>query len=89
MDKYEEIGIIGEGSYGTVVKCQHRETGQFVAIKKFNDSQEDKFMQEIVAREVKMLKVENKCKIMKCNYLLLINKHPESFVICKTCWFAN
>ena len=53
MDKYEEIGIIGEGSYGTVVKCQHRETGQFVAIKKFNDSQENKFVQEIAAREVK------------------------------------
>ena len=35
MDKYENAGVVGEGSYGVVMKCRHRETGQMVAIKKF------------------------------------------------------
>ena len=28
MEKYENLGIIGEGSYGVVIKCRHKETGQ-------------------------------------------------------------
>jgi hypothetical protein len=28
MEKYENLGIIGEGSYGVVMKCRHKETGQ-------------------------------------------------------------
>jgi serine/threonine protein kinase len=28
MDKYERLGVLGEGSYGVVTKCRHKETGQ-------------------------------------------------------------
>ena len=28
MEKYENLGIIGEGSYGVVLRCKHKETGQ-------------------------------------------------------------
>jgi serine/threonine protein kinase len=29
MNKYEIIGIVGEGAYGVVYKAQHKETGEF------------------------------------------------------------
>ena len=28
MDKYDNLGIIGEGSYGVVIKCKHKQSGQ-------------------------------------------------------------
>ncbi|CAG0892951.1 unnamed protein product [Darwinula stevensoni] len=56
MDKYDKLGVIGEGSYGIVLKCRHRDTGQLVAIKKFLDSEEDKLVRKIALREIKMLK---------------------------------
>lgn len=57
MDKYERIMKIGEGSYGVVFKCRHRETGQLVAIKKFVESEDDPQIRKIALREVRMLKV--------------------------------
>ena len=26
MNKYEVLGVIGEGAYGLVIKCKHKET---------------------------------------------------------------
>lgn len=28
MDKYERLGKIGEGAYGVVFRCKHKDTGQ-------------------------------------------------------------
>ncbi|KAL5017828.1 hypothetical protein ScPMuIL_003550 [Solemya velum] len=56
MEKYENMGLVGEGSYGMVLKCKHKETGQLVAIKKFLESEDDKMVKKIALREVKMLK---------------------------------
>ncbi|VDP98196.1 unnamed protein product [Trichobilharzia regenti] len=42
MEKYENLGLVGEGSYGMVIKCKNKETGRIVAIKKFIDSEDDK-----------------------------------------------
>ncbi|XP_065909507.1 cyclin-dependent kinase-like 2 [Dysidea avara] len=56
MEKYENLGLVGEGSYGMVLKCRHRETKQIVAIKKFLESEEDKMVKKIALREVRMLK---------------------------------
>ncbi|KAF1794143.1 Protein kinase-like domain [Phytophthora cactorum] len=33
MENYESLGTIGEGTYGVVLKCRHKATGQIVAIK--------------------------------------------------------
>jgi len=57
MEKYENLGIVGEGSYGMVLKCRHRQTGQLVAIKKFLETKEDGTVRKIAMREIRLLKV--------------------------------
>ncbi|KAI9007356.1 kinase-like domain-containing protein [Gaertneriomyces semiglobifer] len=56
MEYYEKIGPIGEGTYGVVMKCRHKETGQIVAIKKFKESEDDLQIRKTALREVRMLK---------------------------------
>ena len=57
MECYEKIGPIGEGTYGMVMKCRHKDTGQTVAIKKFKESEDDLQIRKTALREVRMLKV--------------------------------
>ena len=57
MDKYDHEGVVGEGSYGVVIKCRNRESGQTVAIKKFLETDEDQTVKKIAMREIRMLKV--------------------------------
>lgn len=57
MEKYENLGLVGEGSYGMVMKCRHKESNQIVAIKKFIESEDDKMVKKIALREIRMLKV--------------------------------
>lgn len=59
MERYENLGLVGEGSYGMVMKCRHKETNQLVAIKKFIESEDDKMVKKIAMREIRMLKVRN------------------------------
>lgn len=61
MEKYENIEVVGEGSYGIVMKCRHRETGQMVAIKKFLETEEDLQVRKIAIREIRVLKVHVIC----------------------------
>jgi len=56
MEKYDNLGVIGEGSYGVVIKCKHKESGQIVAIKKFLETEDDPGVKKIALREVRMLK---------------------------------
>ncbi|XP_014241868.1 cyclin-dependent kinase-like 1 isoform X1 [Cimex lectularius] len=56
MDKYEVIGLVGEGSYGQVIKCRHKDSGQLVAIKKFIETEEDQSARKMALREIRMLK---------------------------------
>ncbi|KAJ8403642.1 hypothetical protein AAFF_G00349680 [Aldrovandia affinis] len=56
MEKYENLGLVGEGSYGMVMKCRNKENGRIVAVKKFLESEEDKTVKKIALREIKMLK---------------------------------
>ena len=60
MEKYENLGPVGEGSYGMVLKCRHKETAQLVAVKKFLDSDEDRMVKKIAMREVRMLRVRRR-----------------------------
>ena len=54
MQNYENLGRIGEGMDGVVLKC--RESGQLVAMKKFKDSDEDDQVRKTALREVRLLK---------------------------------
>ncbi|XP_061446967.1 cyclin-dependent kinase-like 2 isoform X5 [Rhineura floridana] len=56
MEKYEILGLVGEGSYGMVLKCRNKENGRVVAIKKFLESEDDKMVKKIAMREIKLLK---------------------------------
>ncbi|XP_068947939.1 cyclin-dependent kinase-like 3 isoform X2 [Petaurus breviceps papuanus] len=55
MEMYEILGKVGEGSYGAVMKCKHKDTGQIVAIKIFYEKPE-KSVNKIAMREIKFLK---------------------------------
>ena len=52
--QYEVLGVVGEGAYGIVYKCKNKETGKYVAIKKFKET-EDELVQKTMKRELKML----------------------------------
>ncbi|XP_067663394.1 cyclin-dependent kinase-like 3 isoform X1 [Haliotis asinina] len=56
MNKYEILGVVGEGAYGVVLKCRHKENGEMVAIKKFKDSEENEDVKRTTLRELKMLR---------------------------------
>ncbi|TPP64613.1 Cyclin-dependent kinase 1 [Fasciola gigantica] len=66
MDRYEKLTRIGEGAYGVVFKCRHRDTGDIVAIKKFTDSEEDPVIHRIAMREIRTLKITIGDKLVDC-----------------------
>ena len=56
MNKYEIIGIVGEGAYGVVYKAKCKETGDFG---KYNTNEIHVQMQKNVQLEVKIEIVAN------------------------------
>ncbi|XP_030194968.1 cyclin-dependent kinase-like 2 [Gadus morhua] len=56
MEMYETLGIMGEGSYGRVLKCRQRATGRLVAVKKFIDSDHDPGVRRTAQREIHILR---------------------------------
>ncbi|PWV06109.1 putative mitogen activated protein kinase [Trypanosoma cruzi] len=56
MEGYETLGILGEGTYGVVVKARHRATGRIVAIKKYKQAEDDNHVRKTSLREVRVLK---------------------------------
>ena len=57
MNKYDILGVVGEGAYGVVLKCRNKENGETVAVKKFKDSDEDEVIKKTTLREVKILRM--------------------------------
>jgi serine/threonine protein kinase len=52
MNKYEVLGVVGEGAYGVVLRCRNKDTGEIVAIKKFKESEDDECVRKTTLREV-------------------------------------
>lgn len=59
MERYERLGRLGEGSYGIVFQCRDRQTGRLVAVKKFQQTEDDPLIRKIALREIRLLKVIN------------------------------
>jgi len=57
MNKYDVLGVVGEGAYGVVLKCKNKDTSEVVAIKKFKESEEDEAVRKTTLREVKILRI--------------------------------
>ncbi|GAA5906050.1 hypothetical protein JCM6882_003545 [Rhodosporidiobolus microsporus] len=55
MENYERIEKVGEGTYGTVYRCRHRQTNQIVALKKIRLEEEDEGVPSTALREVSVL----------------------------------
>ena len=74
MNKYEVLGVVGEGAYGVVLRCRNKDTGEIVAIKKFKESEDDEIVRKTTLREVLTL-----CAVLGCN-----NNGPTSLMcMCK------
>ena len=56
MHKYEKIEKIGEGTYGTVFKAKHKETGEVVALKRVQLDDDDEGVPSSALREICILK---------------------------------
>ncbi|XP_047351903.1 cyclin-dependent kinase-like 4 isoform X1 [Vespa velutina] len=56
MERYERLGRLGEGSYGVVFQCKDRHTGKLVAVKKFQQTEDDPLIRKIALREIRLLK---------------------------------
>ena len=65
MNKYEVLGVVGEGAYGVVLKCRNKENGEYVAIKKFKESEDDDIVRKTTLREVKILRMLSQPNIVK------------------------
>ena len=71
MNKYEVLGVVGEGAYGVVLKCRNKENREIgkrfhevhsanltiVAIKKFKESNNNEIVRKTTLREVKILRM--------------------------------
>ena len=76
QNKYEVIGIVGEGAYGIVYKCKNKETGKYVAIKKFKEIGDD-LIKKTMKRELKMLQRLSHPNIVQFQDAFKRKEHPK------------
>ncbi len=50
MQKYDIMGVIGEGAYGVVLKCKCTDNQEIIAIKKFKETEEDEIVKKTTVR---------------------------------------
>jgi hypothetical protein len=70
--------IVACRTYGVVLKARHKETGQFVAIKKIKESDKDEQVRKTALREVRILKVRACVGFAFCVLLSGVRRCPCS-----------
>ena len=78
MRRFEELGVIGDGGFGTVTKCRDKETGELVAIKKMKQKYAtfDECLQLKEVKSLRKIKHENVERLLQVfrenDYLYLV-----------------
>ena len=65
LEKYTKIDKVGEGTYGVVYKCQNKQTGEYVALKKIRLENEEEGIPSTAIREISILKQIHHMGIVK------------------------
>ena len=79
LEQFEVICKIGEGNYGQVFKCQHKETGQILALKKICLDDEDEGIPNTTIREIALLKRLNHLNCIKMHDVIKYNNRYQLF----------
>lgn len=74
LGPYECLSVLGEGTYGVVVKARHKTTGATVAIKQFKKLDKNHNVQKVTTREVRLLKQLRHPNIIR---LIEVIRDPE------------
>lgn len=78
MRRFEDLGVIGDGGFGTVTKCRDKETGELVAIKKMKQKYAtfDECLQLKEVKSLRKIKHENVERLLQVfrenDYLYLV-----------------
>jgi NIMA (never in mitosis gene a)-related kinase len=65
MDAYENLELLGHGSFGRVWKSRHKETGEIVAIKEIDFGTMQRREKQLLVNEVNVLRKLNNAHIVK------------------------
>lgn len=77
MERYERLARLGEGSYGVVFQCKDRHTGKLVAVKKFQQTEDDPLIRKIALREIRLLKVS------ALTFIIVVRMKIECLHLCR------
>ncbi|OMJ85962.1 hypothetical protein SteCoe_12594 [Stentor coeruleus] len=79
MEKYELLNLLGQGTYGKVIKGKVKETGDFVAVKKIKNWENNKMIKKITLREIRILRILNHPNIVKL--IEVIYEREKSYLV--------
>lgn len=79
LEQFDVICKIGEGNFGQVFKCKHKETGQILALKKICLDNIDEGIPSTTLREIALLKRTNHLNCIKMHDVIKYNNRYRSF----------
>lgn len=79
VDKFDIIGIIGEGTYGQVYKARDKDTGEMVALKKVRLDNEKEGFPITAIREIKILRQLNHQSIINMKEIVTDKEDAVDF----------
>jgi serine/threonine protein kinase len=82
-ERFTKQEKIGEGTYGTVFKCEDNTTGQMVALKRIRLEPEDEGVPSTAVREISLLRELNHVNIVKL--LDVVHQDRKLFLVFEFC----